>query len=212
MTVAPHLLTGYVCRQLENHYPDGHDSRSSIETAMPRALERVRHLVGHVIAWKDKGFDPLWSGQYCTFLYLLGNEVWRSHGDSATATRLFLLNKALHGIELFHEVPLPEVFLIGHTTSVTFAKARYGTHLVFHQNCTVGHKLVGERPVLEDRIVMFPNSMVIGKCHIRSNTVIAPGVVLVDTDTPGDCYVVAGPNGKPTFKVAKRQVWKDYFV
>jgi serine O-acetyltransferase len=210
MTCAPDWLAGYVCRQLENFYPDGHDSRTSIEVALPRALTRAKNCIRQVRVWQS-GFDPLMSGQYATFLYFLSNEVWRSQADGATATRLFLLNKALHGLELFYEVALPEIFLIGHTPGLTFAKATYGTHLVFHQSCTVGHKLVGERPVLEDRIVMFPNSMVIGRCRIRSNTVIAPGVCLVDTDTPGNCYVLPGP-GRPIFKPAKREVWRDYFI
>jgi len=59
--------------------------------------------------------------------------------------------------------------------------------------------------------VMFPGSMVIGNCHIRRNTVIAPGVCLVDTDTPGDCYVLPGP-GRPVIKPHKKEFWRRYFT
>lgn len=210
MSPDPTRLAAFVCRQLENLYPDDHDSRPSVTAAMPAALDRIRRCVSQVVAW-PQGFDPQYSGQYASFLYFLSNEIGTNLKDGVTATRLFLLNKALHGLELFYEVPLPEVFLIGHTPGLVFAKATFGSHLVFHQNCTIGHKLDGHRPVFEDRIVMFPGSMVIGHCHIRRNTVIAPGVCLVDTDTPGDCYVLPGP-GRPVIKPHKKDFWRRYFT
>lgn len=207
----PDALAGFVCRQLANVYPDGHDSRPAVQAAMAAALERTRRCVAGVRAWQG-GFDPLVSGQYASFLYLLSNEVWARHGDTATATRLFLLNKSLHALELFHEIELPDVFFLSHTPGLVFAKARYGNQLVVHQGCTVGRKVGGERPVLDERVVLFPNSMVIGRCHVRAGSVLAPGVCLVDTDTPGDCYVLPGPDGRPLFKPARRAVWKDYLV
>ncbi|MCV2420506.1 hypothetical protein [Paucibacter sp. DJ2R-2] len=215
MSPDPDRLAAFVCRQLENFYPDDLDSRDVVQAAMPATLDRVRHCVGQVIAW-PQGFDPVMSGQYASFLYFLSNEVGVTLRDGVTATRLFLLNKALHGLELFYDVALPEVFLIGHTPGLVFAKASFGSHLVFHQGCTIGHKLDGHRPHFEGHTVMFPGSMVIGHCRVRANTVIAPGVVLVDCDTPGDCYVLAGPGGprKPIFKALKAGAapfWQRYF-
>jgi serine O-acetyltransferase len=208
----PEALAGFVCRQLAHVIPDGHDARASVQAALPAARARVARCVAGVRAWHTGGFDPLVSGQYASFLYLLSNEIWARHGDTATATRLFLLNKSLHALELFHEVELPEVFFLSHTPGLVFAKASYGNRLVVHQGCTVGRKVGGERPVIEERVVMFPNSMVIGHCHVRAGSVLAPGVCLVDTDTPGDCYVLPGPEGRPVFKPARREVWKDYLV
>ncbi|PZP35676.1 MAG: hypothetical protein DI603_02555 [Roseateles depolymerans] len=211
MSPDPDKLATFVCRQLENFYPDGHNARDSIQQAMPQALERVRHCVSQVLAW-PQGFDPIYSGQYASFLYLLSNEVGVTQRDVATATRLFLLNKALHGLELFYDLVLPEVFLIGHTPGLVLAKAQYGSHIVFHQGCTVGHKLDGHRPVIEERVVMFPNSMVIGRSVIRRNTAIAPGVCVVDMETPGDCYVLPGPNGRPVIKPHNKEFWRRYFA
>lgn len=205
-------LAPFVARQLGNFYPDGHDSRAAIEAAMPAALDRTRLCISQVRQWQVGGFDRLNSGQYATLLYFLSNEIHLRHDDAGTAIRLFLLNKALHGLELFHELALPDVFMLGHTPGIVLAKANYGSHLMLHQGCTVGRKITGERPILEARVVMFPGSMVIGNCHVRSNTTIAPGVCLVDMDTPGDCYVLPGPKGRPVIKAAKRDVWKDYFL
>jgi serine O-acetyltransferase len=208
----PDALVGFVCRQLAHVIPDGHDARAAVATALPAALQRTRRCIAGVRAWQAGDFDPLVSGQYASFLYLLGNELWARHDDAATATRLFLLNKSLHGLELFHEVELPEVFFLSHTPGLVFAKASYGNRLVVHQACTIGRKVGGERPVLGERVVLFPGSMVIGCCHVRDGSVVAPGVCLVDTDTPGDCYVLPGPEGRPLFKPVRREVWKDYLV
>lgn len=211
MSLNINALVELVCRQLEHFYPDGHEARPSIQQAMAAACARTRHCVSQVLGW-PRDFDPLHSAQNATFLYYLANEVGVVLGDRATATRLFLLNKALHGLELFFDVEMPEVFALSHTSGLVFAKATFGNHLVFHQNCTVGRKADGHRPVFGHRVVMFPGSMVIGNCQVRDNTVIAPGVCLVDTDTPGDCYVLPGEGGRPVFKALKKDIWRTYFV
>lgn len=210
--MTPDALAGFVCRQLAHIIPDGHEARDAVQAALPAALQRTRRCLAGVRAWQAGEFDPLVSGQYASFLYLLSHELWSRHGDAATATRLFLLNKSLHGLELFHEVELPEVFFLSHTPGLVFAKAGYGNRLVVHQGCTIGRKVGGERPVLEERVVLFPNAMVIGRCRVRAGSVLAPGVCLVDTDTPGDCIVLPGPAGRPVFKPARREVWRDYLV
>jgi serine O-acetyltransferase len=207
----PDALARFVARQLANLLPDDHDAQPAVHAAMPMALERTRHCVAHVRAWRSRGFDPLTSGQYASLLYFLGREVAVALHDTATATRLFLLNKALNGLELFHEVELPDVFFLSHTPGLVLAKATYGDRLVLHQGCTVGRKSPQERPQFGERVVLFPGSMVIGHCRIGARTAIAPGVCLVDTDTPEDSLVLPGP-GRPRIVAARREVWRDFFV
>lgn len=209
MTTETLALARFVGRQMANLIPDGHDADPVLLAALPVALQRTRHCIAHVNTWHARGFDPLVSGQYATLLYYLSHEVWQAHGDAGTATRLFLVNKALNGMDLFYEIELPDVFFLSHTPGLVLAKASFGSGLVLHQGCTVGRKAADARPVIDDHVVMFPGSMVIGRCHVRANTVLAPGVCLVDTDTPGDCYVVNGPDGL-VMKPARREVWRDF--
>lgn len=159
----------------------------------------------------DCGFNYLNSGQYATFLYCLSQAIRTAEGDCSVADRIFLLNKALNGIDLYHEINLPAHFLIGHIVGMVFAKASYEDYLVFHQGCTVVRK-ADAKPLLENNIVMYPHSMVIGRCHIRENTVIVPGVCLVDTDTPGNCYVLSGKSGRGEFKELRKNWIADYFL
>ncbi len=203
-------LARFVSRQLENLLPDDHDALPTLRDAMPAALERTRRCVARVRAWHARGFDRLNSAQYATLLYFLSREAALEQRDEATATRLFLLNKALNGLELFHEIELPDVFFLSHTPGLVLAKAAYADRLVLHQGCTVGRKGPDERPEFGERVVMLPGSMVIGRCRIGARTTIAPGVCLIDTDTPEDSLVLQA--GRPRIVAAHREVWRDYFI
>ncbi len=207
----PDTLARFVARQLAHLLPDDHDALPPLHAAMPAALERTRGCVAHVRAWQARGFDPLNSGQYATLLYFLGREAAVSQRDDATASRLFLLNKSLNGLELFHAIELPDVFFLSHTPGLVLARAGYADRLVLHQGCTVGRKSPDERPQFGERVVMFPGSMVIGRCRIGARTTLAPGVCLVDTDTPEDSLVLPGA-GRPRIVPARREVWRDFFV
>src|SRR3990167_5876802 len=85
----------------------------------------------------------------------------RRSGDTAAGTRLFLMNKALNGIDLFYEIAMPEVFYIGHSVGIVLAKATYGNYLVLYQNSTVGRHL-SRVPVLGEGVILYPNTAVIG--------------------------------------------------
>ena len=204
------FLAQYVVTQIATYFPDGFNIKSVILENIQIALQRTEQCISSIIAWRDTGFNYLVSGQYATFLYFLSNCIAKDPADVDAATRIFLLNKALNGIDLFYEIEMPQHFLIGHTVVMVFVKATYGNYCVFHQGCTVGRNRL-HRPILGDGVVMFPGSMIIGKCHVRENTVLTPGTTLINTDTPGNCYVFLGKNGRPIFKKLGRYYAEEYF-
>ena len=205
MTFTSTLQT-YVERQIAHLVPGFRHaielSTEAVETALVR-IERnvVRQLGG------ERGFDPLISGQYATFLYYLAHAM---RNDRETATHLFLLNKALNGIDLFYDVVMPDYFLIGHTVGMVFAKANYGDFCVFHQNCTVG-RILADRPVLGEGVVIYPGGAIIGRCRVGANTVISAGVQVINADTPGNCIVFSGTDGKPVFKPITERYSARYY-
>jgi len=160
--------------------------------------------------WREDEFDPLHSSQYATFLYYLAHTLHRSGADRALCNKLFFLNKALNGIDLFYEIDLPSVFFIGHSVGIVLAKAQYGNHLVLYQNCTVG-KNHGEAPVLGDGVVMYPHSAIIGRCQVGDGSVVAQGVSVVGRNTPGHCLVFQGSRGGLSFAKPKRDILADLF-
>ena len=200
-------LATYVARQLDNLFPDATAPTTFDMTSLRTALSRTKRCLAPVKGANE--FNYLISGHYATFLYYL-SKVVGDQGNTFVSTKLFLLNKALNGIDLFYEVAMPDVFLIGHTVGMVFAKASYSDYCVFHQGCTVGRS--GEdRPELRRGLVMYPNSSVIGRCRVERNTVLTPGVQLINSDTPGNCLVFSGKSGRPVFKEAKEDYLARYF-
>lgn len=200
------FLLKYITRQIDNFFPSVDAENYLDEYSFEIAVKKTNQCLSKVVACEGHNFDYLNSGQYATLLYYLSNSIWKNRRNTQLATKIFLLNKALNGIDLFYEVEMPDFFLVSHTVGMVFSKATYGDYCVFHQGCTVGRNK-SDRPILENGIVLYPNSSVIGACHVRENTVISPGVQLINTDTPGNCLVFSGDRGKPIFKEIK-----EYFV
>lgn len=205
-------LLDYTCQQLSTFFPSGNPTalRQRLERHLDQALARVAHCIGQVRMWPPGQFNYLNSSQYCIYLYYLANTVWRNDQDASAATRLFLLNKALNGIDLFYEIDMPEVFFIGHSVGIVLAKATYGNYLVLYQNSTVG-KNHGVAPVLGDGVILYPNSAVIGRCRIGDRTIVAQGCGIVNRDTPGDCIAFPGQAGNIVCKTPPRPLLEDFF-
>ena len=206
-------LARYVVHQLDHFFPDGTtpQAQAQIASGLDAALARLGRCINEVRWWTPDAFDHLHSTQYTFFLYYLSNTLWQATGDRILCNKLFGLNKALNGIDLFYEIEMPEVFFIGHSVGIVFAKATYGNYLVVYQNSTVG-KNHGVAPVLGQGVVMYPNTAIIGRCQVGDGTVLAQGTSLVNTDTPGHCTVFGSSTGAGVvFKPAGRKVLEDIF-
>ena len=205
-------LVGYLTAQCAAIVPDGREAafRAAVDAHLDEALQRMHVCINACAPWRPDQFNVLQSSQHCIFLYYLSNTIYRRSGDTAAATRLFLMNKALNGIDLFYEIEMPEVFFIGHSVGIVLAKARYGNRLVLYQSSTVG-KNHGEAPSLGEGVVMYPNTAIIGRCDIGSGSVIAQGTSVVNRSTPGDCVVFPGTAGGLVFKPPTRDVLADLF-
>jgi serine O-acetyltransferase len=205
-------LVDYTATQIAHIIPDGRDDvRARIDANLDETLGRLNRCVNGVKFWKEDKFDYLHSSQYCIYLYYLSNTIWRNTKDSTAATKLFLLNKALNAIDCFYEIEMPEIFFIGHSAGIVLAKATYGNYLVLYQNSTVG-KNHGVAPVIEDGVIMYPNTAIIGRCHVRANTVLSQGTGIVNQDTPGNALAFRGDaDGKLVFKPIKHNALADLF-
>jgi len=206
-------LARYVALQLDRFFPDGlHPQAEQILAAhLDTALARLGRCIGEVRWWAPGQFDHLHSSQYTMFLYYLAHTLWQAAGERTLCNKLFGLNKALNGIDLFYEIDMPEVFFIGHSVGIVFAKATYGNFLVAYQNSTVG-KNHGVAPVLGEGVVLYPNTAIIGRCRVGDGTVLAQGASLVNSDAPGHCTVFGTSTGAGVvFGPRRRDVLADIF-
>lgn len=205
------MLVNYVSKQLEGIVPDGYCWGDLLLHSTPVALRRTNACVSRILVSSGKDFDYLVSWQYATFLYFLSRTLFLDFQEQSAAVRVFLLNKAVNGLDLYYEIDLGTCFFLSHTSAIVFAKATYGKYCVFHQGCTVGRQGVS-RPVLEEGVVMFPGSQIIGRSNVLENTVLSAGVSLVNCSTPGNCLVFNGKSGRPVFKELNEFYADRYFL
>ena len=201
-------LITYTENQLSTFFPDG--KRSDIRPYFDDTMDRLKTCINNIKFWPIDEFDLMHSSQYCTYLYFLSNTIWRNTQNQILCTKLFLLNKALNAIDCFYEIELPDIFFIGHSAGIVLAKASYSDYLVLYQNSTIG-KNNGQAPQLETGVIVFPNVGIIGDSVIKSRSIIAQGVSVINQSTEPNKIVFNGIGGELIFKDAKRDYLHDYF-
>ncbi len=203
-------LIAYVSNQINAFFPDGKDETQRVIGAdIDEALDRLNVCINAVSWWQEDEFDYLHSSQHCIFIYYLSNTIWRNRQHKTVCTKLFGLNKALNGFDCFYDNVLPDNFFIGHSVGIVLARTTFSNYLVLYQGCTVG-KNHGAAPTLEEGVVLYPHSAVIGNCHIGPGTIVGQGSSIIDADSPGNTYVFSH-NGELVFKKPKRDVLADIF-
>lgn len=205
-------LAAYTTAQCAHVVPDGREAefRKVVDAHLDEALERLHRCINACAPWRPDQFNVLQSSQHTIFLYFLANTIWKRSGDTAAATRLFLMNKAFNGIDLFYEIAMPEVFYIGHSVGIVLAKANYGNHLVLYQGVTVGrHK--DQIPVIGDRVVLYPGSSVAGRAVVEDDCVISQGTRVINRHTPTGSLVFAGDKGELAFRPRPDDLLQEYF-
>ena len=126
------------------------------------------------------------------FLYHLSRTIYlsdtKSEENFTLAEKLFLLNRFLNSIDLFYKINMPDFFFINHSLGTVLSQAKYGNFFTVHQGVTVGVQN-GFYPVFGERVVLFPNSVVVGNSVIGDNSVIGAGTVLVNKEIPRNSIV-----------------------
>jgi len=205
-------LLSYTVAQCAATVPDGREAsfRAAADAHLDEALERMHVCINACAPWRPDQFNVLQSSQHTIFLYYLSNTMFRRSGETAAATRLFLMNKAFNGIDLFYEIAMPEVFYIGHSLGIVLAKATYGNYLVLYQNSTVGrHK--DQIPVIGDRVVLYPNTAVIGRSVIGNDSVLSQGTSAVNKTVPEGVIAFRGSGTDLAFQPRPDDLLQEYF-
>lgn len=184
-------LTDLVERQLENLFiyrPDSECAllRKAVELALARC-DLCFSKTKNKYYQKDGNvfFDPFHSGQYCIFLYFVSRELFlqSSAASSSLADRVYYLNKALNGLDLYYEVNMPSYFFLDHPVGSVLGRARYGNGFSFAQNCTVGNNK-GIYPEIGNNVTMMAGSAIIGSSTIGEKVIISAYSYIKDENIP----------------------------
>ena len=186
-------LTEYLSTQIAHVVPDAELDAARTADLVGRALARIEESFSQIDikyyrdAQGTATFSHRHSDQYATFLYLCSREAV-ADGQIELAELFYLLNKALHALDVYVEVDLPTPFLLSHPVGTVLGRASYGPGFFVHQGCTVGGNR-GSYPVIGEGVTMYAGSSVIGSCHIGDRCRIGAGVTLVDVDVPAHSTV-----------------------
>ncbi len=205
-------LVAYTTAQCAHIVPDGREDafRKTVDAHLDETLERLHRCINACAPWRPDEFNVLQSSQHCIYLYYLSNTIWKRSGETAASTRLFLMNKALNGIDLFYEIAMPEVFYIGHSVGIVLAKATYGNYLVLYQGATVGrHKQ--DIPQVGERVILYPQSAVVGRAVIEDGAVLSQGTRAINQRVPAGQMAFTDAGGKLAFRPTPGDLIQEYF-
>lgn len=181
-----------ICKQLDNFFTINESEKNLIALVWENVLNRVENNFRatpnkYYSRNGDTYFNPFHSGQWCIFLYYLSNEIWNA-GNSLLADKIYYLNKALNGCDLFYEVELPDSFILDHPVGTVLGRAQYGEGFTFGQNCTVGNNH-GIYPIIGKNVELCANASIIGNCHVGDNVIIGAYACVKDQDVPANSIV-----------------------
>ena len=200
------LLVAYLRHQLDSLFPDGLDS-AEIGNHVGQVLEKLEYCISKIdiryfwTASKAPYFNHLNSDQYSMFLYILSNTLHKNGADIRLCEKVFYLNKQMHGIDVFYEVDLPDIFCFSHCTGTVLGRARYSDYFLIYQNCTIGAGReagsVGknEYPDLGKFVSVYRGGAILGRCRIGDNCKISADSSILDEDLEANKIYIGTPRG-----------------
>ena len=108
------------------------------------------------------------------------------------ASKIYLLNKSLHGIDAFYDVDLPDVFVFIHPLGTVLGRASYRDFLVVYQRCGVGANK-GCQPDLGKYLTLHPGASILGDSMIGNNCSVASDSLVIDQSIPDKKTYIGNP-------------------
>lgn len=191
-------LLKYLCNQLNTFFPDGEQADAADMTkAFEKALRRLEYCFAHINTkyfsiGNEPCFNHLNGDHYAILLYYMSNTLYREKQPIQLASKIFLLNKYLHGLDAFYEVELPEIFMVAHPLGTVLGRGQYSNYFMVYQRCNIGNN--GDiYPKLGKHLTMHPGSAVLGNCKVDDYCRIAAGALLLDKDLEEGSLYIGNP-------------------
>ena len=149
---------------------------------------------------------------YSIFLIIIGRNVYKYDPNSRLADRVYLLNRYLHGCDIYHKVKMPKEFFLNYAKNIILVNTNYGNKLVVYHGVTVG-AINGKIPIIGDEVVIMPNCIISGNSIIGSNVTISAGVKVINQNIPDNTLVFQAENGRDLFfKENSDKYMANYFL
>lgn len=206
-----HLLV----RQTDSAFPDGNPLRvDEVLPSLSRAQSRLEHCFSAInnkyfFDGQQAVFDHLHGDQYAAWLYFVSNQLHRDGAPASWSKKVFLLNKMMHGCDIFYEVELPSIFLLVHPLGTVLGRGHYQDYFMVYQRCGIGsnHDIY---PSLGRHVTLRPGSAVLGHCEIGDNVAIAAESLVLDHSVPADSVYFGNPRDHWTrAKTSPESIWRN---
>jgi serine O-acetyltransferase len=191
-------LTELASAQINCMFPDGSPvAAAEMLPSAARSLKRLEHCFVHInnkyfFDGQQAVFDHLHGDQYAMWLYFLSNQSHLDGAAPATSKKLFLLNKALHGCDIFYEIALPSIFLLVHPLGTVLGRASYQDYLLVYQRVSIGSNR-DIYPQLGRYVTLRPGSSVLGQTRVGDHCSVAAESLLLDRDLPDHSLYIGNP-------------------
>lgn len=211
-------LTEYLTLQLNTYFPDKQIVKSKyLKPAVKESLNRLYLCFNkvHLPYYRKNGipsFNHLHGDHYSMFLYLVSNTLYvMDNSNENTCAKIFLLNKALHGIDAFYSIKLPEHFLFVHPIGTILGRANYGDYFITYQGVTVGATTDGIYPTFQSKTILYAGSTVIGNCTLGENTIMAANSSLINISISAN-KTITGNFPSNRIIENKKSLINNYFI
>lgn len=171
--------------------------KSLIKDAIDEAYERCLHCFKAIKDpyYSTNGVCPYHSGQYLTFLYYLGNTIYKRYENDTNqfmedlCEKIFMTSLTISSADIYYKHEMPDIFFAGHPLgTVISGKAKIGNYFLFMQSCNLGINN-DKAPVLGEGVVMWQGSKIVGNCRIGSHVMFAANSYVKDMDVPDNSIV-----------------------
>jgi serine O-acetyltransferase len=207
-------LSEYVAQQLNNFFPSKESVLAEdIYEIHKSAFERLDYCfskinVKYFFDGKNTIFSHFNGDQYSMYLYMMSYIANKNFNDINIAEKLYLLNKALHGIDAFYEVELPKIFIFIHPVGTVLGRATYSDYLTVYQRCGVGTNK-NLQPQLGSRLTLHPGASILGNSRVGDNCSIGADSLVMDMNLEENTVYVGNPK---SFFLYKKDILNSMWV
>ena len=192
-------LSCYISKQLSIFFPDKYDVKPDIKKHLNLALSRVEYCFSKVAFNRYSNdintfYNHLYSDHHLMLIWFISNSVWKETENINLASKLYYLNKSLHGFDCMYNTNMPDIFLIFHGVGTMLGKAEYSDYFVAFQGCTIGSHQ-GKYPNIGKGVALTAHSSLIGDCKIGNRVSISAYTNIFQKDIEADNTVFRDNSG-----------------
>tara|TARA_B100000676_G_C18016859_1_gene810168 strand:+ start:785 stop:1459 length:675 start_codon:yes stop_codon:yes gene_type:complete len=193
----------YLFKQLNTIFPDENKiNKNHLSEMINLAINNIEICFSKIVSPyyvnKNKSyFNHLNGDHYSSFLYQVSRNAY-INDEMDIATKTFLLNKYLFGIDVFYTVNLPKHYIFVHPIGTILGSgATYSNYFVVYQGVTIGSNNHGIYPKFSNNTILFSNSSVIGNSNIGKNFILGAKSSIINKNINHNKVVIGNfPNNK----------------